>query len=57
MDIEQRAHEFALEILKMYFEVNRQNYENTNETEKYIPTDILFGVYNAAYDYVIESKI
>ena len=59
MNIEQRAHEVALEIMKMHFDVNRSNYEIAEKSpdgQIDIPSDLLVRIYSIAYHYVIEIE-
>ncbi|MBR1529907.1 MAG: hypothetical protein IJ642_11500 [Oscillospiraceae bacterium] len=60
MDIEQRAHEVALEIMKMHFEINRSKYESDaadSDGEKNVPTNLLADVYSVAYHHIIDDEI
>lgn len=55
MTDEQRAHEFAIEIIKMYFEVNKDQFETVSEKQTIVPVKDLHDIYNAAYELVIKG--
>lgn len=57
MSIEERAHDFAIEIMKMYFAENKaamtDDADNTH-SDVVINNDDLFSVYNTAFQRAIE---
>ncbi len=55
MTDEQRAHDFAIEIMKMYFSLNDDNIEVGSDGKRSVPTDELFKVYEAAYKFATEN--
>ena len=52
---EQRAHEFALEIAKMRFEVDYRNSILNENPMQNVETQELFDVYTAAYNLMLEN--
>jgi len=52
MEIEQRAHEFALKVLEVSCKNNPEEFYIKDS--KVFDTDALFNVYNAAYQTVFE---
>lgn len=50
MTDEQRAHDFAIEVIKMWFEANKEQLETDGDSSKIVPTDKLAQIYSAAYD-------
>lgn len=54
MTDEQRAHEIALEIMKMQFALIENDCEE-DDGQKVLPVDELVGIYNAAYNLVING--
>jgi hypothetical protein len=50
MTDEQRAHELALEIAKMWFEANKDNLETDGDGAKIVPIDKICSTYQAAFD-------
>ena len=55
MTDEQRAHDFAIEIIKMWFAVNKDLLETDGDNSKIVPTDKLAQIYSAAYDMITEG--
>lgn len=46
---EQRAHDFALKIMEIYFQLNPQQFTESNGDETVLKTDELFDFYNQNY--------
>lgn len=55
MTDEQRAHEFALEIIKMHFEVNKEKFKTDSDDSVIVPTKELYDIYNAAYELIVKG--
>ena len=53
---EQRAHEFALEVAKMRFELDYRNSTLKGVPMQDIDTQELLRVYTAAYDLMLEER-
>lgn len=49
---EQRAHEIALEIMKMGFQARFETLEKESNGDKIVPVDDLVALYNAAYNLI-----
>ncbi len=52
---EQRAHEVALEIMKMGFQAKFETLEKESDGNKIVPIDDLVNLYNAAFDLITKG--
>jgi hypothetical protein len=52
---EQRAHEVALEIMKMGFQARFETLETESNGDKVVPVDDLVALYNAAFNLMTRS--
>lgn len=54
MSIDERAHDFAIEIMKLYFAENEESLTDNAHDDIAINNEKLFSVYNTAFDYAKE---
>lgn len=55
MSNEQIAHDFALEIMRMYYELNREQFTEQNGDETDVNDRKLFDLYNQTYIHVMQD--
>lgn len=55
MSNEQRAHDFALEIMRMYYELNREQFTEQNGDETDVDDRKLFELYNQKYIHIMQD--
>lgn len=56
MSIDERAHDFAIEIMKLYFAENKEDFTDNTHSDIAVEIEKLFLTYNAAFKYAKEHS-